>query len=185
MIQLLPLTGDVGPAIRALGWDWVLADVSQQYVAREAVQLPDSEADELLVAADTLYQLFVQSIPDSVPDTLLRQLAIPENLWAAVRHSWADDRHWHLYGRFDLAHTPDGPKLLEFNADTATNLPETAVVQWASLVAAKPKTNVRPMACLKAYKTNLPTGSASTTTWNPRCCSCICPAAPKTPPTAP
>ncbi|SHL05498.1 glutathionylspermidine synthase family protein [Hymenobacter psychrotolerans] len=135
MIKLLPLAGDVAPALRGLGWDWALEDACQNYVAREAVQLSEAEADELLQAADTLYQMMVQSIPDPIPDSLLQQLAIPALLWPAVRHSWNDDRHWHLYGRFDLAQTPDGPKLLEFNADTATSLPETAVVQWASLMA--------------------------------------------------
>lgn len=135
-ISLLPLSGDVTPAVRSLGWDWVVEEDCQNYVAREAVQLPEAEADALLEAADTLYKLLVQSIPDPIPDTLLQLLAIPELLWPAVRHSWNDDRHWHLYGRFDLAQTPDGPKLLEFNADTATSIPETAVVQWASLVAA-------------------------------------------------
>ena len=135
-ISLLPLPGDVSPAVQALGWDWAIEDACQNYVAREAVQLPEAAADELLEAANTLYDLLVQSIPDPIPDDLLRLLAIPDNLWAAVRHSWNDDRHWHLYGRFDLAQTPDGPKLIEFNADTATSLPETCVVQWASLVAA-------------------------------------------------
>lgn len=135
-VRLLPLAGDVAPAVRGLGWDWALEEACQNYVAREAVQLPEAQADALLQAADTLYQLMVQSVPDPIPDSLLQLLAIPENLWPAVRHSWNDERHWHLYGRFDLAQTSEGPKLLEFNADTATSLPETAVVQWASLVAA-------------------------------------------------
>ena len=136
MINLLPLSGDVSPAVRGLGWDWAIEDACQNYVAREAVQLPEADAETLLQAADTLYDMLVQAIPDPIPDEFLQQLAIPANLWAAVRHSWDDERHWHLYGRFDLALTADGPKLLEFNADTATSLPETAVVQWASLVAA-------------------------------------------------
>ena len=135
-IDLLPLTGDIAPAVRALGWDWTIEDTCQNYVAREAVQLPEADAEALLAAADTLYDMLTQAVPDDLPDEFLRRLAIPENLWAAVRHSWHDERHWHLYGRFDLALTADGPKLLEFNADTATSLPETAVVQWASLVAA-------------------------------------------------
>ncbi|ALW84872.1 glutathionylspermidine synthase [Hymenobacter sedentarius] len=135
-INLLPLTGDVSPAVRALGWDWAIEEACQNYVAREAVQLSESEAETLLQAADTLYDMLVEAIPDPIPDALLQKLAIPANLWEVVRHSWHDERHWHLYGRFDLAMTPDGPKLLEFNADTATSLPETAVVQWASLVAA-------------------------------------------------
>ncbi|QJX45408.1 glutathionylspermidine synthase family protein [Hymenobacter taeanensis] len=135
-IRLRPLAGEVAPALRGLGWEWAMEDACQNYVAREAVELPESEAEELLQAADTLYELLIQCIPDPIPDDLLRLLAIPQNLWAAVRHSWNDDRHWHLYGRFDIAQTPEGPKLLEFNADTATSIPEVAVVQWASLVAA-------------------------------------------------
>ena len=136
MINLLPLSGDVSPAVRALGWEWAIEDACQNYVAREAVQLPENEAETLLQAADTLYDMLTEAIPDPIPDEFLQRLAIAPNLWTAVRHSWNDERHWHLYGRFDLALTPDGPKLLEFNADTATSLPETAVVQWASLVAA-------------------------------------------------
>jgi glutathionylspermidine synthase len=136
MINLLPLPGDVSPAVRTLGWDWAIEDACQNYVAREAVQLTEDEAETLLQAADTLYDMLVQAIPDPIPDEFLQQLAIPPLLWAPIRHSWNDERHWHLYGRFDLALTPDGPKLLEFNADTATSLPETSVVQWASLVAA-------------------------------------------------
>jgi glutathionylspermidine synthase len=136
MIKLLPLTGDIAPAVRGLGWDWAIEEACATYVAREAVVLSEEEADTLLQAADTLYNMLVESIPDPIPDDLLQLLAIPTNLWAAVRHSWNDERHWHIYGRFDLVQTPDGPKLLEFNADTATSLPETAVVQWASLVAA-------------------------------------------------
>ncbi|TGE26059.1 glutathionylspermidine synthase family protein [Hymenobacter aquaticus] len=136
-IQLLPLAGNVGPAVRALGWEWAVEEACENYVAQEAVLLPEAEADALLSAADTLYDMLVRAIPDAVPDDLLQLLAIPPGLWAAVRHSWHDDRHWHLYGRFDLASTPEGPKLIEFNADTATSLPETAVVQWASLIAAQ------------------------------------------------
>jgi len=136
MINLLPLAGDVSPAVRTLGWDWAIEDTCQNYVARESVQLSEDEAEILLQAADSLYDMLIEAIPDPIPDELLQRLAIPVNLWEVVRNSWNDERHWHLYGRFDLAVTPDGPKLLEFNADTATGLPETAVVQWASLVAA-------------------------------------------------
>ncbi|RSK37616.1 glutathionylspermidine synthase family protein [Hymenobacter metallilatus] len=136
MIRLLPLPGNVEPAIRQLGWEWAVEDACAAYLAPEAVVVPEPEANTLLQAADTLYAMLVQAIPDPIPDDFLRQLGIPANLWEAVRHSWNDERHWHLYGRFDLAQTPDGPKLVEFNADTATSIPETAVVQWASLMAA-------------------------------------------------
>ncbi|KUG06064.1 glutathionylspermidine synthase family protein [Solirubrum puertoriconensis] len=136
MIRLLPLTGDVTPAIRRLGWDWAVEDACATYLAPEALELSEPQAEELLQAADTLYEMLVQAVPDPIPDDFLQLMGIPTNLWQAVRHSWNDERHWHLYGRFDLASTPEGVKLVEFNADTATSIPETAVVQWASLMAA-------------------------------------------------
>lgn len=43
--------------------------------------------------------------------------------------SWNDDE-WGLYGRFDFIMTNQGPKLLEYNADTPTILIESAISQW-------------------------------------------------------
>lgn len=135
-IKLVTHTGNISTALHGMGWNWVLEDECANYLPGEAVVLPQAQADKLLQAADDLYQMMVGAVPDDLPDDFLRQLAIPEILWPLVRHSWNDERHWHLYGRFDLAETPEGPKLIEFNADTATGIPETAVVQWASLAAA-------------------------------------------------
>ncbi|GAA4428582.1 glutathionylspermidine synthase family protein [Pontibacter saemangeumensis] len=138
-VRLTTHGGDVETAVRGLGWEWCVEDGCANYVPGEAVVLTEKEADALLDAADTLYDMLVQAVPDELPDAFLNVLGIPENLWPLLRQSWNDERHWHLYGRFDLAQTPEGPKLLEFNADTATSIPETAVVQWASLAAAGKK----------------------------------------------
>jgi glutathionylspermidine synthase len=135
-VQLISHTGDITRVLQGLGWNWVLEDECSNYLPGEALVLRQSQADALLAAADELYRLMVAAVPEALPDDFLQQLVIPENLWPLVRHSWNDERHWHLYGRFDLAQTPQGPKLIEFNADTATGIPETAVVQWASLAAA-------------------------------------------------
>jgi len=135
-IKLIPHGGNIASALHGMGWNWILEDECANYLPGEAVVLPQAQADNLLNAADELYEMMVGSVPDNLPDDFLRKLAIPENLWPLVRHSWHDERHWHVYGRFDMAQTPEGPKLIEFNADTATGIPETAVVQWASLAAA-------------------------------------------------
>ncbi|MEJ8803497.1 glutathionylspermidine synthase family protein [Pontibacter sp. H249] len=135
-VRLTAHNGDVETAVRGLGWEWCVEDGCANYVPGEAVVIKEEEAEALLKAADTLYNMMVQIVPEGLPDEFLKILGIPENLWELLRQSWNDDRHWHLYGRFDLVQTPEGPKLLEFNADTATSIPETAVVQWASLAAA-------------------------------------------------
>ncbi|WP_299821085.1 glutathionylspermidine synthase family protein [uncultured Pontibacter sp.] len=135
-VRLTTHTGDIETAVRGLGWEWCVEDGCANYVPGEAVVIKEEEAEALLEAADTLYNMMVQAIPENLPEEFLKIVGIPENLWEMLRQSWNDDRHWHLYGRFDLVQTPEGPKLLEFNADTATSIPETAVVQWASLAAA-------------------------------------------------
>ncbi|MFC6999088.1 glutathionylspermidine synthase family protein [Rufibacter roseus] len=135
-IKLLPHHGDVTKMVHQLGWEWVVEEECQTYLSGEAVVVDQAQADNMLEAASTLYQMMVEAVPDDLPDDFLRKVGIPEKLWRAVRHSWNDERHWHIYGRFDFAQTPEGIKLLEFNADTATSIPETAVVQWASLAAA-------------------------------------------------
>jgi glutathionylspermidine synthase len=135
-IQLVEHWGDVDAVLQGLGWEWVVEEGCANYLSGEAVSLPEQEAEALLTAADQLYDMLLKAIPEGLPDDFLRLLDIPPTLWKVVRQSWNDDRHLHLYGRFDLAMTAYGPKLLEFNADTATSIPETAVVQWASLAAA-------------------------------------------------
>jgi glutathionylspermidine synthase len=70
-----------------------------------------------------------------IDNNLFFELGIPFNLIDAIKKSWDNDVHWHLYGRFDLAGGIDGHpiKLIEFNADTPTALFETAILQWALL----------------------------------------------------
>jgi glutathionylspermidine synthase len=70
-----------------------------------------------------------------IENELFFELGIPFNLIDAIKKSWENDVHWHIYGRFDLAGGVDGKpiKLLEFNADTPTALFETALLQWAIL----------------------------------------------------
>lgn len=135
-VELMPHHGNVTPMVHKLGWEWVVEEDCQTYLSGEAVVIKQPAADALMEAATTLYQMMVEAVPDDLPDDFLRKVGIPEKLWRAVRHSWNDERQWHLYGRFDFAQTPEGIKMLEFNADTATSIPETAVVQWASLAAA-------------------------------------------------
>ena len=58
------------------------------------------------------------------------ELSIPAHAIPLIEASWNGEAP-SIYGRFDLALTADGPKLLEYNADTPTILLEAAVVQWA------------------------------------------------------
>ncbi|MFD2572590.1 glutathionylspermidine synthase family protein [Spirosoma soli] len=142
MISLKPLTTSPDAQLRNLGWDWMLGQDTLPYLANEVVVLTPDEADAYYEAANELFEMFVAAGQHVIDENRFAELGIPANLIDLIKLSWDDDRHIHLYGRFDLAGgvgggigSDSGIKLIEFNADTATCLPETAVVQYAHLRA--------------------------------------------------
>ena len=137
MIKLKPLPNPPEAQLRQIGWDWLLGTDTLPYLTSDLVVVSEKEAQAYYDAANELYDRFVEAGQHVLDANRLGELGIPASLHELVRLSWDDDRHQHLYGRFDLAGGVDGRpiKLIEFNADTATCLPETALVQWAHLKA--------------------------------------------------
>jgi len=137
MIKLKPLPHPPETQLRLIGWEWMLGTDTLPYLTQEMVVVSEKEAQAYYDAANELYDRFVEAGQHVLDANRLVELGIPANLHELVRLSWDDDRHRHLYGRFDLAGGVGGQpvKLIEFNADTATCLPETALVQWAHLKA--------------------------------------------------
>lgn len=111
------------------------------------------EVDTLYADAATLFEMCVAAGDHILDNGLLDRFGVPEFAWEQIARTWnddggpdsGDDFAPSLYGRFDLRFGdprggPGGdwgggiaagrPKLLEFNADTPTSLPESAVVQW-------------------------------------------------------
>ena len=135
MIKLksLPQTPESG--LQKLGWNWMLGTDTTPYLVKDVVVVDDESATSLYEAAATLYDMFVEAGQYAIDNQLFKEMGISENLIELIKLSWEEDRNVHLYGRFDLAGGFNGQpvKLIEFNADTATCLPETAVVQWAHL----------------------------------------------------
>ena len=124
--------------LAALGWEVLLDDDGRGagYLTADVVVTTEARVEALALAADALYALFVEAADRVIAEGRLSDLGIPERAHRLIAHTWDDDRHWHVYGRFDLAETDDGPKLIEFNADTPTCVPETSVLQWAQARAA-------------------------------------------------
>lgn len=137
MISLQTLATPPDTQLRNLGWDWMLGQDTLPYLANEVVVIQPAEADAYYEAANELFDMFVTAGQHIIDKNRFAEMGIPANLVELIKLSWDDDRHIHLYGRFDLAGGIDGRgiKLIEFNADTATCLPETAVVQYAHLKA--------------------------------------------------
>ncbi len=134
-IRLRPVPPVTPEALERVGWGWLAtdADGAPPYLAAEMVELSLEDADTLALAGNTLYALLVEAAEHVLEKDLLDEVGVPTALHRLVRHSWDDDRPWHVYGRFDLAGGVAGQpvRLIEFNADTATAIPETAIAQWA------------------------------------------------------
>lgn len=135
MIELKPLKQRPDALLKETGWDWMLGTDTTPYVTNEMVSISNEAAASYYESAGQLYEMLVDAGQYMIDNQLFREAGIPENLVEMIRLTWEDDRHIHLYSRFDLAFQPDGNqvKMIECNADTATCLPETAVVQWAQL----------------------------------------------------
>ncbi len=121
--------------LESLGFVWHTDSDESAYISNELVVLTKAEAEAYYKATNTLYNMYVEAAEYVIKNNLFHEIGIPFNLVEAIKESWENDVHWHLYGRFDLAGGIDGKpiKLLEFNADTPTALFETAIIQWAML----------------------------------------------------
>ncbi len=122
---------------KQLGWDFFLPQHIGEYIMPELLYVSLQERDAYYAAANELYELLVETAEMVITKRLYKELDIPENLIPLIEMTWEDDRNLHLFGRFDFAGGLDGLpiKMLEFNADTPSALPETAIIQWAQLRA--------------------------------------------------
>lgn len=137
MIRTQAISQLPNQVFQELGWDYFISEEAEGYLTTEMLILREAEREAFYQAGNRLYEMLVQAGEHVLRNRLLDTLGIPENLHELIRLSWEDDRHLHLFGRFDFAGGIDGLpiKLLEFNADTPTSLPETAMIQWAQLKA--------------------------------------------------
>jgi glutathionylspermidine synthase len=134
-MNLKPIKVPDNEFLEGIGFYWHTDPDSTPYVASEIVEITPDEADAYYEASNELYEMFVEAGEHVIENELFHEIGIPFNLIDAVKMSWDNDIHWHLYGRFDFAGGIDGKpiKLIEFNADTPTALFETSILQWAML----------------------------------------------------
>lgn len=137
MIKLKTLENSPLQTLKEEGWKWMLGEDTLPYVTNDMVTVSENTAEAYYKAGNELYEMFIKAAEHVLKHDLYDELGIPPNLVPIIKYSWENDKGWHLYGRFDLAGGIDSKpiKLIEFNADTATCIPETAIVQWASLKA--------------------------------------------------
>ena len=134
-MKLQPIKVPDNKFLEEIGFFWHTDPDNTPYVANEIVVINSEEADAYYEASNELYEMFAEAGDYVIENDLFHEIGIPFNLVEAVKMSWDNDIHWHLYGRFDFAGGIDGKpiKLIEFNADTPTSLFETSILQWAML----------------------------------------------------
>ena len=135
MVQLKKLNPLDDSTLEELGFSWHTDEDGSKYVSDALVKITPNEAEAYYKAGNEIYDMYVEAAEYVIKNDLFFDLGIPFNLVEAIKKSWENDVHWHIYGRFDLAGGIDGQdiKLIEFNADTPTALFETALLQWALL----------------------------------------------------
>lgn len=135
MVKLTKIKPLKNEQLEKLGFTWHTDSDSSGYISDSLVKITQSEAEAYYEAVNELYDMYAEAAQYVVENNLFFELGIPFNLIDAIKKSWENDVHWHVYGRFDLAGGMDGKpiKLIEFNADTPTSLFETALLQWALL----------------------------------------------------
>lgn len=135
MVQLRSVNPLDDSTLEELGFSWHTDNDGTKYVSDQLVQISQSEAESYYEAVNEIYDMYVEAAQYVIDNELFFELGIPFNLVDAIKKSWENDVHWHVYGRFDLCGGIDGKdiKLIEFNADTPTALFETALLQWAIL----------------------------------------------------
>ena len=93
-------------------------------------ELSAADVANLEAAGQTLHALCLEAAEAVVEQGWWSRLGIPPAAAELAAESWERD-DFSVYGRFDLALTPDQPpRLLEYNADTPTGLIEASVAQW-------------------------------------------------------
>ncbi len=135
MIKLKKVNLLTDEILEEIGFSWHTDSDGTKYISDELVQITQNEAETYYEAANEIYDMFVKAAEYVIENDLFFEIGIPFNLIDAIKKSWENDVHWHIYSRFDLAGGVDGKdiKLIEFNADTPTSLFETALLQWAIL----------------------------------------------------
>lgn len=111
-----------GSIREVFSWDWIEGN---EYGLAQMNYITPEFRKEVAYATEELGKIYAKTVlmVQQGPDNLLEMLGIPIEAFAAIRLPIMPEIPT-LIGRFDFANTPQGIKMLEFNADTPTSVVE-------------------------------------------------------------
>ena len=111
--------------------EWFALDENEEYLIDEFLTIQPSEVDAFRDATKDLYQLAIDAAFHVASNKEWEAMGIPPEAIQLVRYSLKKELGMHLVGRFDFAGGLDDVslKLIEFNADTCSLMPETEIIQ--------------------------------------------------------
>lgn len=109
------------------GFEFLLED---GYIVPEGILLTPEEIDDAVQTQNEIYNIFELELKNLVSSRNFDFLNLPDKMLDLIVHSY-EANHCHLIGRFDFAGGVDELplKLLEYNADTPTMIPESSIIQ--------------------------------------------------------
>ena len=101
------------------------------------LKITEPQAQAYYDAADELYDMYVEAVDYIIDNDLFFDVGVPFNLVEAIKKSWENDVHWHIFGRFLFSGGIEGETLTlqGFDADAPHYLLETALEQYELLKA--------------------------------------------------
>ena len=118
-----------------LNLGWFLDNRGGKYLSDEIIGVSKAECDAFYDAGNAAYRLIKEAAAYAIRQADWEGLGIPKNVIPLIKYSFSDKRHLLLYGRFDFAGGIERAplKLLEFNTNISSLLPETVVIQKEQL----------------------------------------------------
>jgi len=106
--------------------------LEDDYLTPEGILITQSEQVAFKLASGSVYKMYANTLDELVKKRKLDTFDLPEEMLLLIEYSWRN-KHQHIIGRFDFGDGVDAdePKLLEYNADTPTLVPESGMLQQA------------------------------------------------------
>lgn len=105
--------------------------LGEEYFSGELLSVYPSEVRAFKAVAEEAFDIFLKATDHIIEHKGLEALGIPALFHPVIEYTWKNrDRHSFLLGRFDINGVFDRVKgkVIEFNADTMSSIPET--IKW-------------------------------------------------------